>query len=58
MRDVQLAASIEPHAANTVETIEDHASVAAGVASEPIVLEAFIELAFFGIRLEDVLECR
>ena len=56
--NVQLAAAIESHATDAIETIEDHASMTARVAPEAIVLEVFIEFAFFGIGLQDILECR
>ena len=57
MRNVERAAPIESNAAVTIETIEDHASMAAGETTQPIIFELLVELAFFGVGLENVLQC-
>ena len=57
VRDEQPPAAIESNAADAVEPVEDHASVAACEAAQPAVFELLVQLAFLRVSLQDVLEC-
>jgi hypothetical protein len=56
VRHEQLTGSVESDPANTIEAVENDATVPAGVASQLSVLQGFVEFTLRCERLQNILE--
>ena len=56
VRHKQLAPTIEPNAANAIQSLENHAAVTARITTDPPVFEGLIELSFGRECFEDGLK--